>query len=83
MKRIIYILLLSFILSKKIIKAPYIDQTKKWPAGCESVTTEMALQYLGLKISVDEFISYLDKSKIVYKNGVLYASAPRKYFIDS
>ena len=83
MKRIIYILLLSFILSKKIINAPYIDQTKKWPTGCESVTTVMALQYLGLKITVDEFISYLDKSQIIFKNGVLYASDPRKYFIGS
>ena len=43
----------------------------------------MALQYLGLKITVDEFISYLDKSQIIFKNGVLYASDPRKYFIDS
>ena len=83
MKRIIYILLLSFILSKKIINAPYIDQTKKWPTGCESVTTVMALQYLGLKITVDEFISYLDKSQIIFKNGVLYASDPRKFFIGS
>ena len=51
MKRIIYILLLSFILSKKIIIAPYIDQTKKWPKGYESVTTVMALQYLAKNIS--------------------------------
>ena len=83
MERILYILLLSFIFSKKIINAPYIDQTKKWPTGCESVSTVMALQYLGIKITVDEFIKYLDKSEIIVKNGNLYSSDPREYFIGS
>ena len=83
MKRILYIFLLSFILSKKIIKAPYIDQTKRWPTGCESVSTVMALQYLGIKITVDEFIKYLEKAQIISKNGKLYSSDPRKFFIGS
>ena len=32
---------------KKIIQAPYIDQSIKYPTGCESVSTVMLLQYLG------------------------------------
>jgi len=81
----IVILIIFFIYSeeKVIIKAPYIDQTKRWPTGCESVSTVMALQYLGIKISVDEFIKYLDKSEIVSKKGQLFASDPKESFIGS
>ena len=35
-------------MSKKLIKVPYIDQTKEWPTGCESVSAVMLLQYLGM-----------------------------------
>ena len=40
---------------KKIIRVPYIDQSVKYPTGCESVSTVMLLQYLGYEITVDEF----------------------------
>ena len=47
---------------KKIISAPYIDQSVKYPTGCESVSAVMLLQYLGYEITVDEFIeNYLEK----------------------
>ena len=42
---------------RKVISVPYIDQTEKWPTGCESVSSVMLLQYLGVDLSVDEFIS--------------------------
>ena len=43
------------------IQVPYIDQSVKYPTGCESVSAVMLLQYLGYEISVDEFISkYLE-----------------------
>lgn len=48
--------------TSRVIRAPYIDQTVKYPNGCESVSTVMALQYLGMDISVEMFIdSFLDK----------------------
>ena len=47
---------------KKIIDVPYIDQTQEWPTGCESVSAVMLLQYLGVNISVNEFIEkYLER----------------------
>lgn len=45
----------------KLIKVPYIDQSVKYPTGCESVSSVMLLRYLGYNLSVDEFIEkYLD-----------------------
>ncbi len=41
---------------RRQLEVPYIDQTEKWPTGCESVSAVMALNYLGCGISVDEFI---------------------------
>ncbi|MGN0194615.1 MAG: C39 family peptidase [Pseudoramibacter sp.] len=46
----------------KSLNVPLIDQTEKWPTGCESVSAVMALQYLGLDLSVDDFIQlFLDQ----------------------
>ena len=84
MKTIILIFFFIIANSKVLIKVPYIDQTKKWPTGCESVSTVMALHYLKVKISVDEFIQkYLQKSKIQFKNNKMYAGDPRKVFVGS
>ena len=58
---------------KKIISVPYIDQSVKYPTGCESVSTVMLLQYLGYEITVDEFIeNYLEKKDFETKEGQLY-----------
>ena len=44
------------------LEAPYIDQSVKYPTGCESVSTVMLLQYLGYSLTVDEFIEkYLER----------------------
>ena len=84
MKTIILIFFFIIANSKVLIKVPYIDQTKKWPTGCESVSTVMALHYLKVKISVDEFIQkYLQKSPIQFKNNKMYAGDPRKVFVGS
>ena len=49
---------------KKVIQAPYIDQTKQYPTGCESVSAVMLLQYLGIPVLVDDFIEkYLKKNR--------------------
>ncbi len=41
---------------KKLISVPYIDQTKDYPTGCESISAVMLLAYLGISVSPDEFI---------------------------
>ena len=38
------------------IDAPYIDQSGRYPTGCESVSAVMLLQFLGCSVTVDEFI---------------------------
>lgn len=42
---------------KKLLCAPYIDQTERWVNGCESISTVMLLQYLGLDVDPDTFIA--------------------------
>ena len=44
-------------LGRKLIKVPYIDQTKDWPTGCECVSAVMLLQYLGFDVTVEEFVA--------------------------
>lgn len=67
---------------KKLIKVPYIDQTKEWPTGCESVSAVMLLQYLGVDISVKQFVEqYLEKEPLVEKDGKLYGGNPWKVFV--
>ena len=47
------------------LEVPYIDQSVKYPTGCESVSAVMLLQYLGYSITVDEFIEkYLELGKL-------------------
>ena len=69
---------------KKIISAPYIDQSIKYPTGCESVSAVMLLQYLGIKITVDEFITdYLEMKDFEEREGQLYGADPHLYFCGS
>ena len=59
------------------IDVPYINQSEKYPTGCESVTSVMLLHYLGYDISVDEFIEkYLVKKEFEIRDGVLYGPNP-------
>ena len=69
---------------KKMIQVPYIDQSVKYPTGCESVSTVMLLQYLGYDITVDEFITdYLEMKDFENKEGQLYGADPNLYFCGS
>lgn len=66
------------------IDVPYIDQSIKYPTGCESVSTVMLLQYLGYDITVDAFIeNYLDCKEFTTNEGQLYGADPRKCFCGS
>ena len=40
----------------RILDVPYINQRVGFPNGCESVSTVMALQYLGIEITPNDFI---------------------------
>lgn len=69
---------------KNIIVTPYINQTPKYPTGCESVSAVMLLQYLGYSITPEEFIDiYLEKKEFEKKEGILYGPDPNKYFCGS
>lgn len=69
--------------NKVLLDVPYINQTKKYINGCESVSTVMNLQYLGIDITVDDFIDkYLDMGEVPYhdKDGVYWGSNPWKVY---
>lgn len=67
-----------------MIPAPCIDQTADWPTGCESVSAVMLLQYLGVEISVDEFIKeYLPCRPFEERDGKLIGADPRREFAGS
>lgn len=69
---------------KKIIQVPYINQSERWPTGCESVTATMCLQYWGLPIEVDDFIrDYIEAVPFVWKDGIQYGADPRESFVGS
>lgn len=66
------------------LDVPYIDQSVKYPTGCESVSTVMLLQYLGYSLTVDEFIEkYLEKREFEERDGQLYGPSPNEYFCGS
>lgn len=65
----------------RIIDVPYLDQSKAAPTGCESVTAVMLLRYLGVDISIGEFIdNYLDKEAFELRDGLLFGADPRRAF---
>lgn len=64
--------------NSKIIQAPFISQLGKYPTGCESVTTVMALNHIGIDISVDKFIdSYLTKIGVPFDPNISFGENPR------
>lgn len=66
------------------IEVPYIDQSVRYPTGCESVSAVMLLQFLGYSVTVDSFISdYLDRQSFEQREGELYGPDPRKVFCGS
>jgi uncharacterized protein YvpB len=65
----------------KLLQVPYIDQTTRWVNGCESVSAVMLLQYLGLDIDPETFISqHLPQAPFWTENGVLYGPDPHEVY---
>ncbi len=68
---------------KYLLNVPYIDQTRRWVYGCESVSAVMLLQYFGLDIDPDEFIEeYLPRCYSTEVGGRMYARHPAEYYIN-
>ena len=70
----------------KLINVPYINQRKKYPTGCESISAVMALNYAGYDISPEDFIAnYLPQSPVPYidESGKLYGYNPYSVFLGS
>lgn len=66
------------------VEVPYIDQSIKFPTGCESVSTVMLLHYLGCSISVEEFIErYLEKVDFERRGNELWGANPWERFCGS
>jgi uncharacterized protein YvpB len=64
------------------LSVPYISQKEKYLSGCESVSAVMALNYLGVNITVDAFIDqYLPCGGLWRSNGRLYGDDPNERFI--
>lgn len=66
------------------IEAPYINQSGCYPTGCESVSAVMLLQFLGCRITVDDFIdTYLEARAFEERDGELYGANPNAFFCGS
>lgn len=71
---------------KKLLDVPYIYQVKKYPTGCESVSTVMVMQYFGMRITVERFIdNYLPKGSAPFwdENDLRFGDDPRKVFLGN
>ena len=68
----------------KLIDVEYMNQSEKYPTGCESISTVMCLHYWKVDITPKEFIDkYLEKGNIYEKEGQLYAPNPFDKFVGS
>ena len=67
-----------------ILQVPYMNQSIKYPTGCESVSAVMLLHYLGYELDADTFIEkYLEQDTFELRNGELFGPDPRKVFCGS
>lgn len=67
-----------------ILKVPHIEQTDEWPSGDECVCAVMLLRYLGIRISVNEFVDFfLPQGRMRRKEGKLEGCDPEVEFAGS
>lgn len=68
----------------KMLDINNIDQKDGYPTGCESVSAVMIMQYLGIDISVEDFIdNYLEMGKLKVKNKKLYGPSPYDKYVGN
>ena len=59
------------------IDVPLINQNPNYPNGCEAASATMLLNYLGIDITLEDFINqYLPLSEVYEKDGVRYGPNP-------
>lgn len=59
------------------IDVPLINQNPNYPNGCEAAAATMLLNYLGINITLEDFIkNYLPMSDVYEKDGVRYGPNP-------
>ena len=67
-----------------ILKVPHMEQTDEWPSGDECLCAVMLLRYLGIRISVNEFIDFfLPQEQMRRKEGRLIGPDPEAAFAGS
>ena len=67
-----------------ILKVPHIEQTDEWPSGDECLCAVMLLRYLGIRISVNEFIDFfLPQGQMRRREGLLRGGDPEMEFAGS
>ena len=60
-----------------ILKVPHMEQTDEWPSGDECLCAVMLLRYLGIRISVNEFIDFfLPQGQMRRKEGRMIGPDP-------
>ena len=60
---------------RNVIDVPYLDQSVRYPTGCESVSAVMLLRYLGYEMSVDEF-------SLNFVRGSFTVRIPQNIFVE-
>ena len=67
-----------------ILDCDYIYQKEDYPNACEIVSTVMALRYLNIDVSVENFAKYVPTATYhSYANGLTYGADPEYYFSGS
>lgn len=60
---------------------PLIQQNPDYPNGCEAVSAVMLLQYLGIDVSVSDFVdNYLQKDRIYIDDDTRYGPDPSQFY---
>ncbi len=68
----------------KSLQVPYLEQTEEWPAGDECLCAVMLLRYLGIQLTVNEFVDFfLPQEQMRRKNGELIGPDPNVKFAGS
>ena len=67
-----------------VLKVPHIEQTDEWPAGDECLCAVMLLRYLGIRITVNEFVDFfLPQGQMSRREGKLIGCDPEEKFAGS
>ena len=63
-----------------LLDVPLINQNPDYPNGCEAAAATMLLNYLGIDITLEDFINnYLPMSDVYEKDGIRYG--PNQLFL--